>query len=68
MTAHTDNSGQWHTQYMAKVKTLSNESLRYIIEDCRNAMTSMPGNPKWGQYADEVHYCHMEINRRLGRK
>ena len=68
MTTHKDNSGQWHTQYMAKVKTLSNESLRYIIEDCRNAMAAMPSSPKWGQYADEVHYCHMEINRRLGRK
>jgi hypothetical protein len=68
MAAYTDNSGQWHTQYMTKVKTLSNESLRYIIEDCRNAMAAMPDSPKWGQYADEVHYCHMEINRRLGRK
>ncbi|MEL0014798.1 MAG: hypothetical protein VW715_06260 [Rhodospirillales bacterium] len=67
MAAYTDNSGQWHTEYMAKVKTLPSESLRYIIEDCRNAMASMPDNPKWGQYADEVHYCHMEINRRLGK-
>lgn len=67
MAAYTDNSGQWHTQYMAKVKTLPNESLRYIIEDCRNAMAANPGSPKWGQYADEVHYCHMEINRRLGK-
>ena len=55
MTAYTDNSGQWHTQYMAKVKTLSNESLRYTIEDCRNAIAAMPDSPKWGQYADEVH-------------
>jgi hypothetical protein len=67
MAAYTDNSGQWHTDYMTKVKTLSNESLRYIVEDCRNAMAAMPGSPKWGQYADEVHYCHMEINRRLGK-
>lgn len=67
MAAYKDNSGQWHTDYMAKVKTLSNESLRYTIEDCRNAMAAMPDSPKWGQYADEVHYCHMEINRRLGK-
>lgn len=63
----TKLNGQWHSEYMAKVKTLPNESLRYIIEDCRNAMHAMPDNPKWGQYADEVHYCHMEINRRLGK-
>jgi hypothetical protein len=67
MAAYTDNSGQWHTQYMAKVKTLSNEALWYIIEDCRNAMAAMPGNAKCEQYADEVHYCSMEINRRLGK-
>ena len=63
----TKLSGQWHTEYMAMVKTLPNESLRYIIEDCRNAMAANPSSPKWGQYADEVHYCHMEINRRLGK-
>ena len=61
-------NGQWHSEYMAMVKTLPNESLRYIIEDCRNAMAANPSNPKWGQYADEVHYCHMEIKRRLGKK
>ena len=61
-------NGQWHTEYMAMVKTLPTESLRHIIEDCRNAMEAMPSNPKWGQYADEVHYCHMEIKRRLGKK
>lgn len=59
--------GQWHSDYLAMVKKLPNESLRYIIEDCRNAMAANPSNPKWGQYADEVHYCHMEINRRLGK-
>ena len=53
---------------MAKVKTLPNESLRYIIEDCRNAMEANPSSDKWGQYADEVHYCHMEIKRRLGKQ
>ena len=64
MSDYNDGTGQWHSTYMAKTKWMSDEELRYVIEDCRNAMDAMPGNPKWGQYADEVHYCTMEIRRR----
>ncbi len=62
------SNGQWHTEYMARVKTLPIESLRYIIEDCRQAMAALPDGDKWGQYADEVHYCHAEIKNRQGAR
>ena len=53
-----------HSEYMKKVKSLSIESLRFIIQDCKEAIQSLPNNPKNGYYQDEIHYCHMEIVRR----
>jgi len=53
---------------MNKVKNLSMESLRYIIEDCKSAMNAMPNNPKNGIYQDEIHYCAMEIYKRTHNK
>jgi len=64
MSDYNNGTGQWHSAYMAKTKWMTDEELRYVIEDCRNAMHAMPSNPKWGQYADEVHYCTMELRRR----
>ena len=53
-----------HTQYQIKVKSLSSESLRFIIKDCKEAINAMPNNPKNGYYQDEIHYCVMELNKR----
>jgi hypothetical protein len=53
-----------HSDYQKKVKTLSIESLRFIIRDCQEAMNAMPNNPKNGFYQDEIHYCVMELNKR----
>jgi len=53
-----------HSEYQKKVKTLSIESLRFIIRDCQEAMNAMPNNPKNGYYQDEIHYCVMELNQR----
>jgi hypothetical protein len=53
---------------MAKVKTLSIESLQYIINDAKEAINAMPFGAKAGYYMDEIHYCIMEINRRNKRK
>lgn len=64
MSDYNDNTGQWHSAYMAKTKGMTDEELRYVIEDCHNAMHAMPSNPKCGQYADEAHYCAMELRRR----
>jgi hypothetical protein len=60
--------GQWHTDTMARMRTLPDESLRFIVKDASEASRAMDtiGSPKAGQYADEAHYAQMEINRRRG--
>ena len=57
-----------HSAYMKKVKTLSIESLNYIIKDCKEAIAAMPDNPKNGNYMDEIHYCCMELVARKKRQ
>ena len=57
-----------HSEYMKKVKTLTEESLRYIIKDCQEAINAMPNGEKAGYYADEIHYCSMELARRASTK
>jgi dTDP-4-amino-4,6-dideoxygalactose transaminase len=57
-----------HGEYMKKVKTLTEESLRYIIKDCQEAITAMPNGEKAGYYADEINYCAMELSRRASTK
>jgi hypothetical protein len=64
MNNYNDGTGKWHSQTMAKFKVLSDESLKYIMFDCRQALKAMPDNPKAGQYMDEIHYCLMELARR----
>ena len=53
-----------HTEYMKKVKTLPYESLLYIIKDCQETLAVNPNCEKAGYYADEIHYCAMELKRR----
>jgi len=57
-----------HSSYMSKVKTLSIESLEYIITDAKQAIEAMPFGSKAGYYMDEIYYCRIEINRRNKRK
>jgi|TARA_X000001316_G_scaffold3374_1_gene661 hypothetical protein len=54
----------WHSDYIRNCKKRSVDSLRYVIEDCRQAMIAMPDNPKAGQYQDEIIYCFAELKRR----
>lgn len=53
-----------HTAYPKSLKSKSDEALRYIIKDAGEAMAAMPEGPKAGYYADEQHYCAMELARR----
>ena len=53
-----------HSAYQSKVKKISSSSLRYIIQDCSEAIAANPHNPKLGQYADEIHYCAAELRKR----
>lgn len=57
-----------HTEYMKKVKSLDDASLRYIIKDCQEALNNFPNGNKAGYYADEIHYCAMELSRRASTK
>jgi hypothetical protein len=56
-----------HSEYMKKVKKLSIESLNYIIKDCKDAINSLPDNPKNSYYMDEIHYCCMELVARKNK-
>lgn len=61
--AQTTNN--WHSDTIARFKTLSIESLTYIRQDAAAAAEAGKGfNPKVGQYLDEVHYANMELKRR----
>lgn len=53
-----------HTEYMKKVRNLEDAALRYIIKDANEAIQAMPNSINAGYYADEVHYCSMELTRR----
>jgi hypothetical protein len=53
-----------HSEYQKKVKSLSNDCLRFIIKDCKESICAMPNNLKNGYYQDEIHYCVMELNKR----
>jgi hypothetical protein len=64
MNDYGDGTGKWHSQTITKFKVLSDESLKYIMFDCRQALKAMPDNPKAGQYMDEIHYCLMELAAR----
>ena len=61
---YTQADGKWHSEYMAMVKTMPTDSLRYVIQDCRNAIEALPENPKCEQYMDEIHYCATELRIR----
>ncbi len=53
-----------HSAYMRKVKGMPSSSLQYVIKDCQAAIAAYPDNPNAGYYADEIHYCAMELKRR----
>lgn len=53
-----------HAEEIKRVSKLPDESLLFIIKDCREAIYAMPDNPKNGDYADTSHYCGMELHKR----
>jgi len=71
MTQRDLESPNWHTRTMAKMKTLPEESLRFIIKDATEAAENAEGmndSIKAGQYRDEVHYANMELRQRQMKK
>ena len=53
-----------HNAYPKKLKKLTLKTIRYIIQDCREALKAMPDGDNAGYYADEINYCTMELNKR----
>ena len=53
-----------HTEYMANTRKMDTSALLYVREDASSAMEAMPEGENAGYYADEVHYCNMELARR----
>ena len=53
-----------HNEYPKSLKGKDDSSLRFIINDCRQAIAAMPNNPNNGYYQDEIHYCAMELAKR----
>jgi hypothetical protein len=56
---HIDHSGM-----MERVRHMDEIALRHVIKDCHQAIEAMPEGHKAGYYADEAHYCGMELVRR----
>jgi len=54
----------WQINYKKLCKLRDDDTLRYVAEDCRQAVEAQPDNPKCSQYMDEQHYCNMELYRR----
>jgi len=54
-----------HTEYQKKVKKYDDDTLRYIIKECKEVIDRQKDfNPNCGYYADEICYCSMELKRR----
>ena len=53
-----------HAEFQKKIRSFEYSSLMYIIKDCKEAIAAQPEGHKAGDYADQIHYCHMEIMRR----
>lgn len=59
---YTDH--RWHSWYQRVCQKRRPESLHHVMRDCAAAMKANPDNPKCDQYADEIHYCAMELSKR----
>jgi len=53
-----------HADYQKRLKRASDESLRYIMKDAREAIDAQPFGENAGYYADEIHYAAAELRRR----
>jgi hypothetical protein len=53
-----------HTGYPKRLRSLSTESVKFILADAAAARDAMPDGVNAGYYADEVNYCADEIRRR----
>lgn len=53
-----------HSEYQKSLKTKTADQLIFIRADAHEAMSVFPEGENAGYYADEVHYCSMELAKR----
>jgi hypothetical protein len=53
-----------HAEYPKRLKTMTDDQLRFIIRDAREAAQANPENPNAGFYQDEILYAAAELKRR----
>ena len=53
-----------HIEYPKTLKSKDNSSLRFIINDCQQAIAAMPNNPNCAYYGLEIYYCSEELASR----
>ena len=66
-TPHGDlmyGSRAWRINYRKLCKLRDYDTLRYIAEDCRQAVEAQPDGLKCWQYSNEQRYCEHELYRR----
>ena len=56
-----------HVEYPKALLTKSDDMLRFIIGDCKEALDALPGSHNAGYYADEICYCGMDLKKRADR-
>lgn len=56
-----------HTAYPKALRHKSDDALRYILKDAREAIEANPKGENAGYYADEILYAAEELNRRGGK-
>ena len=73
MNTHNGTSIIDWRYYEKKAKSMTEDQLRYVIQDCREAMKSAPAEANFpckaeGFYADEVHVYSGELRKRQGKR
>lgn len=53
-----------HGEYQKRLKKKTESELRFIVKDAGEALRAMPEGVNAGYYQDEIHYAHMELQRR----
>ena len=54
-----------HKDYPENLKTKTDAQLHFAIKDAQQAIAAYPEGYKAGYYADEIHYCAMELKKRI---
>jgi len=53
-----------HAEYQAKLRSMDENAIRFILKDAKEAIESNPNGPNAGYYQDEISYAAMELKKR----